>query len=153
MTLLEPKEITLKDQSGNERTYTISKFPAIAGREIVTKYPVSNVPKLGEYQVSEEIMVKAMSFIAAVGADGHETRLTTRALIDNHVPDWETLAKLEWAILEYNVSFFGNGLNSGFFESISQKAEGWITSTLIPLLGRLSQTEKPASKSSKPPSP
>lgn len=153
MTLLEPKEITLKDQSGNERTYMISKFPAIAGREIVTKYPVSNIPKLGEYQVSEEIMVKAMSFIAAVGADGHETRLTTRALIDNHVPDWETLARLEWAILEYNVSFFGNGLNSAFFESISQKAVEWISSTLMPLLEQSSRTAKPASKSSKPPSP
>lgn len=150
MTMLEPKEITLKDQSGNERTYMISKFPAIAGREIVTKYPVSNVPKLGEYQVSEEIMVKAMSFVAAVGADGHETRLTTRALIDNHVPDWETLARLEWAVLEYNVSFFGNGLNSAFFESISQKAVAWISSTLMPLLEQSSRTEKPASKSSKP---
>lgn len=153
MTLLEPKEITLKDQNGTERTFLISRFPSVAGREIVTKYPVSNVPKLGEYQVSEEIMLKAMSFVAAVGDDGHETRLTTRALVDNHTHDWETLAKLEWAILEYNVSFFGNGLNSGFFESISRKAEEWITSTLIPLLGRLSQVEKPASKSSKPPSP
>lgn len=148
--LLEPQELTLKDQRGTERTFVISKFPAIAGREIVTKYPVSNIPKIGEYKVSEEIMLKAMSFVGVKIDGGQTLQLTTRELVDNHVGDWETLAKLEWAILEYNVSFFGSGLNSDFFESISQKAVKWISQTLMPLLDQSLQTVKRPSGSSKP---
>jgi len=145
--MIEEKEIVLKTQKGEDRTYIISKFPATAGREIVTKYPVSNTPKIGEYTQSEEIMLKLMTFVQAVNSEGHRTALTTKQLVDNHVPDWETLARLEWAQLEYNVSFFGNGLNSDFFVSISQKAGQWITQTLTHLLAVSSQTGKPPSKS------
>ena len=148
--MLEPKEITLKDQHGVERFYVLSKFPAVAGREIVTKYPVSNIPKIGEYQQSEEIMLKLMGFVSVKLADGQVLALTTRALVDNHVPDWEVLAKLEWAMLEYNTSFFGQGLNSGFLADTSQKVTAKILSMLTPFLQQLSQTEKPRSKSSKP---
>lgn len=144
--MIEPKEITLTTQGGVERTYILSKFPAVAGREIVTKYPVSNIPKLGEYQQSEEVMLKLMAFIASVASDGTQVALTTRALVDNHVPDWETLAKLEWSQLEYNTSFFGKGLNSDFFENFSQKAVTWISKTLTPLLVTSLQAAKPPSK-------
>jgi len=147
--LLEPKELILTDASGKVRTFMLSKFPAIAGRKIVTRYPLTNVPKVGEYQQSEEIMLELMSFVAAVTETGH-VQMTTRALVDNHVGDWETLAKVEWAMLEYNCSFFRGGLNSAFLESISQKAVTWITQTLIPLLAPSLQAAKRASESSKP---
>lgn len=143
--MIEPKEITLKTQAGDERTYIISKFPAIAGREIVTKYPVSNAPKIGDYQQSEEVMLKLLTFTAYKPAGSDPIMLTTRALVDNHVPDWETLARLEWSQLEYNCSFFGNGLNSDFFGSISQKAAAWISKTLIPSLVTSLQMGKPPS--------
>jgi len=143
--MIEPKEVTIKTQKGEERAYVLSKFPAVAGREIVTKYPVSNTPKLGEYQQSEEVMLKLMAHVGAVGPDGSVVMLTTRALVDNHIPDWEVLAKLEWHQLEYNCSFFGNGLNSDFFASISQKAAAWISKTLIPSLLASSPTGKPPS--------
>lgn len=148
--LLEPKELVLTDRAGKERTFILSKFPAIAGREIVTKYPVSNIPKIGEYQQSEEVMLKLMAFVAVPRDTGGELTLTTRALVDNHVGDWETLAKVEWAMLEYNCSFFGQGSNSDFLESLSKKAVTWITQTLTPLLERSSQAAKQASESSKP---
>lgn len=144
--MIEPKEIPIKTQKGEEKRYIISKFPAVAGREIVSKYPLSNIPKIGEYQQSEEVMLKLMAYTAVVLPDGAPLQLTTRALVDNHVPDWETLAKLEWAELEYNVSFFGAGLNSGFLESISQKGVQWVTKTLMPLLVASLQTGKPPSK-------
>ena len=143
--MIEPKEITLKTQAGVEKTYILSKFPAIAGREIVTKYPLSNVPKIGEYQQSEEVMLKLMAFVAVLRDGGDPLKLTTRALVENHVPDWETLARLEWAQLEYNCSFFGNGLNSDFFANFSQKAAQWISKTLIPSLVTSWPTEKPPS--------
>lgn len=148
--LLEPKELTLTDRTGRERTFIISKFPAIAGREIVTKYPTANIPKIGEYTQSEEVMLKLMAFVAVPRDQGEPLQLSTRALVDNHVPDWETLAKIEWAMLEYNCSFFGNGTNSAFFESLSQKAVTWISQTLMPSLERSFQAAKPRSGSSKP---
>lgn len=148
--LLEPTEVTITDQKGNERNYILSKFPAIAGREIVTKYPTTNIPNIGEYQQSEEVMLKLLAFVAVPQSEGPPLRLTTRALVDNHVPDWETLAKLEWKQLEYNTSFFGNGPNSDFFGSIGPKAAAWISKILIPLLQQSSQTAKPASTNSKP---
>jgi hypothetical protein len=143
--MIEPKEIPLKGQDGKTRTYIISKFPAIQGREIVTKYPVSNLPKLGEYQQSEETMLKLMAFVQVVPDGGSPIALTTRALVDNHVPDWEVLARLEYAMLEHNCSFFGNGLNSASFESIARKAVEWITKTLMASSPQSSQTDKPRS--------
>lgn len=148
--MLEPKELSLTDASGKVRNFIISKFSAIAGREIVTKYPVSNIPKLGDYQQSEEVMLKLMAFVQAVPDEGAPIALTTRALIDNHVGDWETLAKIEWAMMELNCSFFNKGLSSGFLESISQKAATWIIQTLIPSLERSLRAVKQASENSKP---
>lgn len=144
--MLQPKEIVLTLQNGEQRTFLLSKFPAVAGREIVAKYPVSNIPKIGEYQQSEEVMLKLMAFVARVGDDGKPVMLSTRALVDNHVGDWETLAKLEWSQLEYNTSFFGAGRNSASFAGLIEKAAGSISSMLTPLLATLSQAEKPPSK-------
>lgn len=136
--LLEPKEIEVKG-----RTYIISKFPAVAGREIISKYPVSNLPKLGDYTVSEETMLKLMKYVA-VPMDGREPLcLTTRDLINNHVPDWETLVQLEWRTLEYNCSFFQNGKSSAFLDKLAgMLAKLKITETLTGLSGKSSPAEK-----------
>lgn len=150
MTLLEPKEITLKRADGSEKTFVISKFPAVAGREIVTKYPVANIPKIGTYQQSEEVMLKLMCFVGVPIDGGQVVPLSTRALVDNHTGDWKTLARLEWATLEYNCNFFENGLNSGSLESISQKAVVWISQTLMPLLAQSLEAAKQPSGNSKP---
>ena len=98
--MLQPKEYSVKTQAGDEKVYILSKFPVVAGREIVAKYPLSGMPKLGDYQVNEETMLKLMAYVAVPGANGEPLKLTTRALVDNHVPDWETLAKLEIAMME-----------------------------------------------------
>lgn len=142
--MIEPKEIQVVTQRGETRTYIISKFPAIQGREIITQYPLSAVPKVGDYKANEQVMLKLMAFVAVPSGCG-ELRLTTQALVDNHVPDWETLAKIEVAMIEYNCSFFGNGKASGFFATIEAKARQLISSTLTDLLQQSSQKEKPAS--------
>ncbi len=148
--LIKPKEIIIADQEGAERTYVLSRLSATAGREMIVKYPTdlgSLVAKGGaEYAQSEETMLKLMAAVAVVTSDGRQLRLSTKALVDNHVPDWETLVKLEKAQLEYNVSFFGSGLSSAFFASISQKVGPWITQTLTPLLVASLRQEKPPSE-------
>lgn len=133
--LLEPKEISLKTMTGEERPYLLSKFPAIAGREIVSQYPISAVPKLGDYRTNEALMLKIMGFVA-VPTDSSELRLSTAALVDNHVPDYETLMKIEFLMMDYNTSFFSSGKVSTFFNHVEGKATAWISKTLTDLLAR-----------------
>lgn len=140
--MLEPldKEIPLSD--GTTKSYVLTKFPAIAGREIVTQYPTTGVPKLGEYKQNEEIMLKLMAFVGVRQENGSVLMLTTRELVNNHCPDFEALMRLEWAMLEYNCSFFRNGAASGLFSNLSAKAQQLITKTLTDLLPQLSAKEK-----------
>lgn len=147
--MLEPKEITVKTQAKVDKVFIISKFPAIAGREIIAKYPLSGMPKLGDYQVNEETMLKLMSFVSARTKDGGQIALTTSALIDNHVPDWETLARIEIEMMSYNCSFFQQGRISNLLDTIKANAERSISSILTGLLGQLSQQTKQPSKNSK----
>lgn len=149
MTLIQPKDIMLTDQDGKERHYILSKFPAIEGREIVAKYPISALPKLGDYGVSEETMLKLMAFVA-VDNNGTPLRLTTRALVNNHVPDFETLAKIEMAMMEYNCSFFRDARISTFLNEFAQKVLASISKTLIPSSEPSSQPDSPPIMNSVP---
>lgn len=140
--MIEPKEIVITTQKGESKPFIISKFPAVQGREIIAKYPLSAMPKLGDYAVNEETMLKLMAFVAVPRESGEPLQLTTRGLIDNHVPDWETLARIEVAMMEYNVSFFGNGKGSTFLEAITKKAQAFLSQTLTDLSGLSSQKAK-----------
>lgn len=144
MDLIKPKEISLTDADGIPRTYIISKFPAVEGREIVAKYPISALPKLGDYAVSEETMLKLMAYVA-VEAGGKLLPLTTRALVNNHVPDFELLAKIEMAMMEYNCSFFREGRISNSLQGFVQKLLASISKTLTDSSGPLSQGNRPPS--------
>lgn len=135
--MIEPKEIEIEG-----KTFILSKFPAIQGREIIAKYPISAMPKLGDYAVNEETMLKLMCFVAVPREGGEPLRLTTRALVDNHCSSWEVLAKVEIAMMEYNCSFFGNGKGSTFLETITRKAQQLITKTLMDLSAQSSRKAK-----------
>lgn len=139
--MIEPKEIDV-----NGKKFIIHKFPAMAGREIVAKYVPSIMPKLGDYKVNEEILLKMMKYVGVV-IENQPTplMLTTQAIIDNHIKDWEMLAKLEIALMEYNCSFFLTGRISIFFEDIAQKVPAWIIKMLTLLSQQSSKVEKQAS--------
>lgn len=143
-TLLQPKTITVQDGDGNDRDFIISKFPAVQGREIIAKYPMSNLPKLGDYKVSEEIMLKLMAYVA-IENNGNDLRLTTLDLINNHTGDWECLGKVEWAMMEYNCSFFRNGRISDFLQGFVQRTLQSIFKMLTDSSAQSSQPEKQAS--------
>lgn len=117
--MIQEKEIEVKTQEGETRKFIISKFPAIQGREIIVKYPLSGMPKLGDYQVNEETMLKLMCFVG-VPTDGGILPLSTKALVDNHCGDWETLARVEMEMLQYNCSFFRKGIISNFSERLME---------------------------------
>lgn len=144
--MIEPKEVEIETADGGKRSYTISKFPAVAGREIITQYPISGIPKLGDYDTNEKIMMQILGFVSVQPTEGPAILLSSRALIDNHVPEWETLARLEWAMMEYNISFFREGRVSGFLDDLMEKLPESILSMLTPLLEQLSPKSTPPSE-------
>jgi len=107
-SFIKPKEITIKDMDGNDHTFVISKFPAIDGREIAAKHPFMT-GKADDYQLTEDVMLKMMGFVAVIDPSGNKLKLSNKTLVNNHVGDWEVLVKLERDILEYNCSFFTTG--------------------------------------------
>lgn len=144
----ESKVVMIAGQDGVERPYLISKFPALMGRELVSVYPVANLPKIGDYAASEAMMLKLMTRVAALRPDKTVwLPLVSKDLYDNHVPDWEAGAKIEGAAWEHNCSFFGNGKLSIFCGDIVQNLQRWITSTLTASLAPLFQKEGPPSAS------
>lgn len=143
--LLQPEAVDIPLQSGESKTFILSKFPAIAGREIIAGYPLTGLPKIGEYKANEEIMLKLMSYVGVQLGDT-VVRLSTRALIENHVPEWETLARIEVAMIERNCSFFANGRASTFLAGIVQKGQASLIKMLTDLSGPLSKAAKQPSK-------
>jgi hypothetical protein len=150
MSLIKPKQITVKCSDGVDHEYTISKFPAVIGREIVAKYTSGLIPKTGEYSVSEDAMLKLMKHVA-VDIDGNQLVLKTQGLIDNHVEGPEVLIRLEIEVIKYNTSFFNQGSLSslgGFLTAQLQKYAPMITKTLTDLQRQSSQADSPATKNS-----
>lgn len=138
----EPKDVQVMGKD-----YVIHKFHVIEGREIVTQYPISGMPKLGEYKTNEALMLKVLAYVGVRNEAGGLLMLTTPALIENHVPDWETLVRLEWACMEYNCSFFSNGKASSFLDNLLQTLLTSATQMLTGSLEQLSQKGKPPSGS------
>ena len=147
--LLKPKDIEIVDQEGEKRTYVLSKFDAISGREICTQYPLSALPKLGDYPRNEELAFKIMTFVGVRLGDTVQPFMT-KALIKNHVPDWETLLKIEKAMIEYNCSFFLDGSLSTFLGVLAKKIPPLISKILMDSLAQSLPARSPPSTNSPP---
>lgn len=135
--MIDPQETTI-----NGKTFILSKFPATAGREIIAGYPLSGLPKIGDYKVNEEMMFKLMAHVAVPREGGEPLKLTTRALIDNHCGDWETLARVEVEMLKRNCSFFGNGQASSFLQGLLIQGKQLLAQTLTDLSRQSSKAGK-----------
>lgn len=146
--LLEPKEVEIKidafDADGNQLTkpYIISKFPTVDGRAIMAQYVTSALPKMGEYKTNEETMFKVMNYVAITQPSGAQQRLSTRAMIDNSVDSWETCLRIEWAMLEYNCSFFRDGRALNFLMGFVPRLKPWISKMSILSSGQSSEPNK-----------
>jgi hypothetical protein len=139
MELRDPKEITIIDGEDKERKFILSKMPAVEGLEIMARYPTSlaasAIPKIGDWGVVQDLQDKIMKYVA-VDINGRPMPLSTRALVDNHVGDWECLAKLLKAEVEYNNSFFRKGTISNFLGEVVQtylaKISEAVTQSSVP---------------------
>jgi len=95
----EQKEVTIDAPNGKSAKYILFKLPYTQARKVAAYYPVSNLPKLGDYEKSEEGMRILMANVGVVLDNGEVQRLTTNALIDNHVTEAVIGIKLEAAAL------------------------------------------------------
>jgi hypothetical protein len=138
--LLEPKEVDFTLPDGSKKTYILSKFDAILGREIICQYPRTGIPAIGDYKQNEEIMFKLMSHVAIPA--GNPIRLSTPELIRNHVKSAETLLELEMAMMEYNYRFFLRENLSAFFAALAKK----VLDTATSILTRSSEPSSPTTK-------
>lgn len=132
---------------GEELEYTISRIPAVYAREIITQYPSSAMPKMGNYEVNEKLMVKLMSYVAVKKGD-QEIKLGNKDLINNHVPDFDVLAKIEFEMLQYNSNFFSIGKISKGLSGLAESLKPLITQILKDSQVPLSQKIKLALKNS-----
>ena len=147
MNLIKPTEVTIADLDGVERTYRIGRFPALIGLDIIAKVP-SNIASLSKQLPHLRQLVLQMCQYVAVdipldNGGTHEQRLTTGDLVDNHVPDGQTLLHLCFEIMRHNTSFFGSGDQSVLDFLVEKLADSLpkITQTLTPLLRSLSQND------------
>lgn len=140
--LIKPKTVTIKDLDGDELTFRIGRFPSTEGREIITQYPISGMPKLGDYRINAELSRKMMTYIEAVPSQGEPIRLTTQALVDNHTHDGETLLRLEWEAMGHNTSFFGRGKTLSFLSGFRESLTPFLMKMLTGLSEALSQAAK-----------
>ena len=139
--LIQPKLIELENADGISKTFVISKLPYSVGREVLSQFVPTGMPKVGDYPANHELMLKMMKFISVIKEDGNEQRLTTPALVDNHVDDFKQGVLLERAMLEYNLGFFGQGNLSTFLEELKAMLPKLISEMLTAYKAQLSQAE------------
>ncbi len=146
---LKSEEVTVKNAAGDEKTFIIHEIPAWEAREIIAQYPVSALPKLGDYKVNEAMARKMLAHVEVVTGTGENLKLKTVELINNHC-DFVTLARLEGLMFTLNFSFFLQGPISSFSAIISQKAQAFLSSMSMGFSGQSSQKDAPASPISEP---
>lgn len=131
--LIEPKEIEIEDQNGKTRRYVLSKMPYLAGaREVCSQFITTAAPKLGNYKENQKLAELMFRFIEVITDDGKYILLNTPALVNNHVPDFQTGIKLEAAMIEHNTGFSVAG-------KIREFRQGWERNTAESIIKILTQ--------------
>jgi len=149
--LLKPKQITLVDGDGVSRTYHLGRMDCLTGLEIVSRFITSGIPKLGEWNTSKDMILKAMQYVAIELPDGTTTRLQrllSESAVTNHIPSWEMLIVVFKEVMEHNSYFFSSGKASSLVEVLVQKFLQSLTEMFTRLSQPSSNTEQPASTNS-----
>lgn len=137
-TLLEPKEVEI-----NGCKFLISKMPCTVAQEVIVKLPTGFIPMLSNFETSQEMAFKMLSYCERIyGGDKANVPLISKEIIDNHVPDFNTLIQLEAECINYNFDFFANGKAWNFLNKGVCLAESKLSGILTDLLDRLLQAEK-----------
>ena len=133
-TLLEPKKIEI-----NGYKFIISKMPCTVSQEVLLRLPAGLIPLVKNFSQSEEMAFKMLSYCERCYDGQPNVPLISKVIIDNHVPDFDTLIKLEQECLAYNYDFFQNGKAWTSLTKIVSLAESKASKILTDLLDRLLQ--------------
>ena len=133
-TLLEPKEVEINGQK-----FIISKMPCTVAQEVIFNLPNGLIPIISDFKKAEEQAFKMLAYCERVYTDGRSSvPLISKAIIDNHVNDFDTLRKLEWECLQYNFNFFADGRALNFLNEGVSLVKSNLSEILTDLLGKLS---------------
>jgi hypothetical protein len=133
INLLEPKLIEI-----NGHKFIISKMPCTVAQEVVLKLPAGFIPMVSNFAQSQEMAFKMLSYCERVYSDGRaNVPLISKEIIDNHVPDFNTLVQLEYECINYNYDFFAQGKVWDFLNKGLSLAESKASAILTDLLDKL----------------
>lgn len=132
--LLKPKSIEIKGVK-----FIISQMPCTVAQEVAFKLPPGLLPLVGNFTQAEDMYVKMLSYCERVYDDGRHIKLINKDLIDNHVPDFDTLLQLEREVIEYNYGFFDTEKLLNLLNRCLSHVESRVSKILTDLLGKLSQ--------------
>lgn len=131
--LLKPKEIEVKGCK-----FIISQMPCTVAQEVAFKLPPGLIPIMGNFTQAEDMYVKMLSYCERIYDDGRHVKLISKDIIDNNLPDFETLLLLEKEVIEYNFGFFDTGklltLLNGLLSHVESRVSGILTDLLDKLL-------------------
>ena len=147
MVMVKQKKIEIDTEDG-VKTYILHKIPYMAGgREVCTQFIPTGLPKVGDYAKNEALALIIFAHVDVITDAGTPLRLSTKDLVGNHVPDFQTGVKIEKEMLEFNFGFFDTGKIYASLKNLAQQHQAKILPILMEFVGQLSQKEKPPSKS------
>ena len=134
--LLKPKQIDIKGTK-----FIISQLPCTVAQEIAVKLPPGIMPIVGNFTQAEEMYVKMLSYCERIYDDGRHVKLINKDIIDNNVPDFETLLHLEREVIEYNYGFFDLEKILNLLTNLLSRVESKTSQMLTDLLDKLSHQD------------
>ncbi|MBR3163751.1 hypothetical protein IKF15_00370 [Candidatus Saccharibacteria bacterium] len=127
------------------KRYRILPMDTFDGRKIMHQYPMTMLPKIGDYNENEELFRLLMRYVEVEVAPNVWQKLDTDELIKQHVSAKDTIV-LEREVVDLTTGFFSSGkltsIAMGATEFFIQK----IILTLTQLSGELLQAEKQPSE-------
>lgn len=135
--LLKPKEVEIKGCK-----FIISQMPCTVAQEVACKLPPGLIPMIGNFSQAEEMYIKMLSYCERVYDDGRHIKLISKDIIDNNLPDFETLLLLEKEVIEHNFGFFDPGKLLTLLNDLLSHVESRASGMLTDLLDRLLSAEK-----------
>lgn len=143
--LLEPKTIEI-----NGYKFIISKMPCTVAQEVMFNLPIGLVPLLGNFTNAQEMVFKMLSYCERVYTDGQPSvKLISKEIIDNHIPDINTLLQLEQECIQYNFGFFNLERVLTFLQPALSRVESKISGILTDFLDKSLQAAEQAFGNSK----
>ena len=134
--LLKPKDVEI-----NGYKFIISQMPCTVAQEVAFKLPPGLIPIMGNFTQAEDMYVKMLSYCERVYDDGRHIKLINKDIIDNHIPDFQTLLMLEREVIEYNYGFFNTEKLLTLLNDLLSRVESRASKILMDLLDKLSLAE------------